>query len=265
MSPFRSRSDSLTFTPRLSAIGSESDFSRFPGEFRWAGREASRFGRFSKLALKPRRSFSAAYSAEKSAIKSEQPLWNIGTMPPLDNPRWELFAQKIVEGLVNGHREAFSQGRAYIAAGYKAKDAGKSGGSAETNASRLLNKAQQVGERVKELQAEALARIERKLDVSRERVGKRLDMASRLAEQQGNPANIVAAEAQLAKVFGLHKATDQYNPVDFNSAKSMDEIGRLLLQTVGATSPSQAQINLAVEANNLFVARLEQIAAENDV
>jgi len=186
-------------------------------------------------------------------------------MPPLDNPRWELFAQKIVEGLVNGHREAFSQGRAYIAAGYKAKDAGKSGGSAETNASRLLNKAQQVGERVKELQAEALARIERKLDVSRERVGKRLDMASRLAEQQGNPANIVAAEAQLAKVFGLHKATDQYNPVDFNSAKSMDEIGRLLLQTVGATSPSQAQINLAVEANNLFVARLEQIAAENDV
>src|SRR5262245_4740666 len=30
MIPFRSRSDSLTFTPRLSAIGSESDFSRFP-------------------------------------------------------------------------------------------------------------------------------------------------------------------------------------------------------------------------------------------
>src|SRR5262249_8632966 len=113
MIPFRSRSDSLTFTPRLSAIGSESDFSRFPGEFRWAGRAASRFGRFSKLALKPRRSFSAAYSAEKSAIKSEQPLWNIGTMPPLDNPRWELFAQKIVEGLVNGDRKAFSQGRAY--------------------------------------------------------------------------------------------------------------------------------------------------------
>src|SRR5215831_17599031 len=39
-----------------------------------AGRAASRFGRFSKLALKPCRSFSAAYSAEKSAIKSEQPL-----------------------------------------------------------------------------------------------------------------------------------------------------------------------------------------------
>ena len=34
-------------------------------------------------------------------------------MPALDNPRWELFAQKIVEGLVNGDRKAYSQGRAY--------------------------------------------------------------------------------------------------------------------------------------------------------
>jgi hypothetical protein len=30
MIPFRSRSDSLTFTPRLSAIDSENNFSRFP-------------------------------------------------------------------------------------------------------------------------------------------------------------------------------------------------------------------------------------------
>jgi hypothetical protein len=43
----------------------------------WSRRAASTFGRFSKLALKPRRCFSTAYSAEKSAIKSEQPLWNI--------------------------------------------------------------------------------------------------------------------------------------------------------------------------------------------
>ena len=54
-------------------------------------------------------------------------------MPALDNPRWELFAQKIVEGLVNGHHEAFSQGRAYSAAGYIAK-----GDAADVNASRLL-------------------------------------------------------------------------------------------------------------------------------
>src|SRR5262245_36359858 len=179
-------------------------------------------------------------------------------MPPLNNPRWELFAQKIVEGLINGHREVYSQGRAYSAAGYIA-----SGEVADAAASRLLRKVKPILDRVRELQAEALARIERKLDVSRERVGKRLDMASRLAEEQGNAANIVAAEAQIAKVFGLAKAHDQYNPVDPSSAKSMDDIGRLLLQSVGASSPSQTQINLAVEANNAFVARIEAIAAQD--
>src|SRR5262249_32264703 len=86
---------------------------------------------------------------------------------------------------------------------------------------RLLNRAKSIGERVRELQAQGLAKIERKLDVSRERVGRRLDMASRLAEQQEKPSDIVAAEAQIAKVFGLAKATDQYNPIDPNSAKSM--------------------------------------------
>jgi hypothetical protein len=44
----------------------------------------------------------------------------------------------------------------------------------------------------------------------------------------------------------------------------MDEIGKLLLQSVGATSPSQIQINLAIEANNAFVERLEQIAADDN-
>src|SRR5262245_40311659 len=166
-------------------------------------------------------------------------------MPPLDNPRWEMFAQKIVEGLINGDRKAYSQGRAYIAAGYEAKDAGKRGGSAEVNASRLLNRAQPVVDRIRELQAEALARIERKLDVSRERVGRRLDMASRKAESDGNTANIIAAELGIAKVFGLAKATDGYNPIDPSNAKSMDEIGKLLLQSVGATSPSQTRHDLS--------------------
>src|SRR5262245_55218071 len=178
-------------------------------------------------------------------------------MPPLDNPRWELFAQKIVEGLVNGH-QAFSQGRAYSAAGYIAK-----GDAADVNASRLLRKAKPIGERVQELQAQALAKLERKLDVSRERVGRRLDMASRKAEDEGNTANIIAAELGIAKVFGLAKAGEQYNPIDPSNAESMSEIGKLLLQSVGATSPSQAAINLAVEANNAFIERLEQIAAED--
>jgi Zn-dependent peptidase ImmA (M78 family) len=183
-------------------------------------------------------------------------------MPALDNPRWERFAQAIVEGLAKGDRKPYSQGRAYIAAGYTAKDAGKRGGSAEAAASRLLSRVKPVLDRVKELQAEALARIERKLDVSRERVGRRLDMASRKAEDEGNTANMIAAELGIAKVFGLAKQVEGYSPTDPSHAQSMNEIGRLLMQSVGATSPSQAQINLAVEANNAFVERLEAIRDE---
>ena len=76
-------------------------------------------------------------------------------MPALDNPRWERFAQAIVEGLANGERKPYSQGRAYIAAGYTAKDQGKRGGSAECAASRLLNRVKPILERVRELQATA--------------------------------------------------------------------------------------------------------------
>jgi hypothetical protein len=42
-------------------------------------------------------------------------------MPALANPRHERFAQLIVEGLMNGERKAYSQGRAYIAPATKPK------------------------------------------------------------------------------------------------------------------------------------------------
>src|SRR5215831_7876973 len=93
-------------------------------------------------------------------------------MPALANPRHERFAQLIVEGLMNGERKAYSQGRAYIAAGYEAKDAGKRGGSAEAAASRLLNRVKPIIDRVRELQAEATKRLQPKLDL-----GRRLNLA----------------------------------------------------------------------------------------
>src|SRR5262245_3692731 len=122
-------------------------------------------------------------------------------MPALDNPRWERFAQAIVEGLANGDRKPYSQGRAYIAAGYTAKDAGIKGGSAEVCAARLLKKDQPILQRVKELQAEANKRIEDKLDLSRETIGKRLRIASKMAERQENPAALAQCELGMAKVF----------------------------------------------------------------
>ena len=84
--------------------------------------------------------------ATKNARKSQkrQMTGKTKEMPALANPRHERFAQLIVEGLMNGERKAYSQGRAYIAAGYEAKDAGKRGGSAEAAASRLLRKVKPI-------------------------------------------------------------------------------------------------------------------------
>jgi phage terminase small subunit len=63
-------------------------------------------------------------------------------MPPLDNPRWERFAQQLVKGK--------SQTEAYRNAGYRAK-------AATVNASQLLTKPK-VAERLRELQEGAAAR-----------------------------------------------------------------------------------------------------------
>src|SRR5262249_32313610 len=135
-------------------------------------------------------------------------------MPALDNPRWERFAQAIVEGLANGDRKPYSQGRAYIAAGYTAQ-----GMAAEVCASKLLKKVKPILDRVRELQAEANKRLEPKLDISRETIGKRLRIAYR------NPAAMATCELGMAKVFH-HVSDNSTAPQDFNSAESMQDIGR---------------------------------------
>ena len=50
--------------------------------------------------------------------------------------------------------------------------------------------------------------------------------------------------------------------MDFKSANNMHDIGRKLLMTVGMENPDVASIELAIEANDAFVARLETIAAQ---
>src|SRR5262245_22056325 len=179
-------------------------------------------------------------------------------MPALANPRWERFAQAIVEGLANGDRKPYSQGRAYIAAGYTAKDQGKRGGSAEAAASRLLNRVKPIIDRVRELQAEATKRLEPKLDISRETIGKRLRIASKMAEDDRNPAAMATCELGMAKVFH-HVSDNSTAPQDFNSAESMQDIGRKLLQSIGFASPDDASINEAVEANDRFIDELQAI------
>src|SRR5262245_8465485 len=77
-------------------------------------------------------------------------------MPVLPNPRHEAFAQAIFVGLCSPNIYP-TRGHAYNAAGYRAKDAGKAGGSAEVAACNLLKKIK-IFDRVRELQAQAAER-----------------------------------------------------------------------------------------------------------
>ena len=177
-------------------------------------------------------------------------------MPALANPRWERFAQCLVEGLLNGHRTSFSHGRAYIAAGYLAKDAGKPGGSAEAAASRLLKKVKPILDRVRELQAELAAQTKE----TREKCVQELNELKR--EAQAGKAYGPAVSAVMGKAKILNFITDQVEAnqqVDFNSAQSMSDIGRKLLQSIGFKEPDDVSIQAAVEANDRFIDELQQI------
>ena len=48
-------------------------------------------------------------------------------------------------------------------------------------------------------------------------------------------------------------------PIDFAQANSMQDIGRKLLQSVGFASPDDVSIADAIEANDQFIAQLQQI------
>jgi hypothetical protein len=178
-------------------------------------------------------------------------------MPALANPRWERFAQSLVASLSDKPEGKNTFKAAYIAAGYSAR-----GHSAEELASRLLRKVGPIAARVKELQAQQLARIQPKLDLSKERIGKRLDLASRIAEEDRNASAIVNSELGIAKVF--HRIEERIeereeNKLDFQSAQSLHEIGERLLQSVGFREPDEDSIQQAIEANDTLIATLEAI------
>jgi len=175
-------------------------------------------------------------------------------MPALSNPRYERFAQALFAGLAGETRVDRAQSRAYLTAYPNCSN----GNSAEAAASRLLRRVKPILERVRELQAEANARSQSKIDLSRERIGRDLDHASRVAKEQGNASAIVSSALGMAKVFhSVPNASD--DAINFKTAQSMHDIGRKLLMTVGYENPDEASIELAIEANDQFVGRLEAI------
>jgi hypothetical protein len=185
-------------------------------------------------------------------------------MPPLDNIKWERFCQNIVRG-VNKNGQKFTQGAAYIASGYNAKGAGERGGSAEVNASKLLNHSK-IENRIAELLAEAQNGLVKKRRYDIETISERIALASRIAEEDRNPSALTNAERAIAEIRGL-LGKPMENELDFKTAKSMQDVGRKLLQSVGFREPDDASIQAAIEANDAFIQRLEAIrdAAQGSV
>jgi len=179
-------------------------------------------------------------------------------MPALSNPRYERFAQALFAGLAGETRVKRAQSTAYLTA-YPGSTAP---GSAKASAARLLARVSPILDRVLELQAEQAKRTQRKIDISRDRLARRLDMASTMAEQQGNVAGIVSSEMGIAKVFGIDQG-DRKPAHSFKDAQSMQDIGKRLLISVGLREPTSEAIDAAIDANNAFVARLEASRVEH--
>jgi hypothetical protein len=173
-------------------------------------------------------------------------------MPALQNPRHERYAQLIFEGLTNGGSKPYSQSRAYIAAGYTARDTDRNHRSAQACSSRLLSR---VIHRVRELQAQAAERAQESAD----KCVQELNQLRRDAHSDKAYGAAVAAVMGKAKILNLILDQPPNTSVDFSSANSMQDIGRKLLESVGFASPDDASVQQAIEANDIFIAKLEQI------
>jgi hypothetical protein len=175
-------------------------------------------------------------------------------MPVLPNPRHEAFAQAIFVGLCSPNIYP-TRGHAYNAAGYRAKDAGKAGGSAEVAACNLLKKIK-IFDRVRELQSQAAERAKESAD----KCVQELNELRR--DAHSNKAYGAAVAAVMGKAKILNLITDRIEDVtkvDFNTAQSMQDIGKKLLQSIGFASPDDVSIRAAIEANDAFIERLEAI------
>jgi hypothetical protein len=64
----------------------------------------------------------------------------------------------------------------------------------------------------------------------------------------------------IAKVFGHFDQTNQNQSESFADAKSMRDVGVMLLSQVGVSAPSDADITAAIEAHDQLIAALETIA-----
>ena len=187
----------------------------------------------------------------KSAIKDESTTLECQgqSMPALQNPRHEAFAQAIFNGIVGAKGGATSQAEAYRRAGYHVTN----GNSARACASRLLTLANGIAERIKELQAIA---AEHSIETAEKCVHELNELRR---EARADKAYGAAVSAVMGKAKILNFTSEQPKPLDFKAARSVQDLGRKLLESVGFASPDDASITAAIEANDAFVTRLEAI------
>ena len=148
-------------------------------------------------------------------------------MPVLRNPRHEAFAQAIFNGIVGAK------------------------GGATSQAPRLLTFANGIGERIEELQAQAAEHSVADKCVQ--------ELNELRREARADKAYGAAVSAVMGKAKILNFTSEQPKQLDFKAARSMQDLGRKLLQSVGFASPDDASVAAAIEANDAFVTRLEAI------
>src|SRR5262245_20143117 len=164
-------------------------------------------------------------------------------MPALANPRHERFALLIFQGLISGEPKLYSQSRAYIAAGYPARDTDRNHRSAQASSSRLLSR---VIHRVRELQAQAAE----KNGETAEKITRELNEVLQEARADKAHAAAVSAIATKAKILNIGEQQPNQPAIDFKSAQSMHDIGKRLLQSFGVREPDDTLIAQAIEAND---------------
>src|SRR5262249_23506268 len=142
-------------------------------------------------------------------------------MPVLPNPRHEAFARAIFATTCDPKLYP-THGHAYNAAGYRARDAGKAGGSAEVNACNLLKKTK-IAERVRELQEQAA-----------ERAGETADKCVQELNQLRKDAHSDKAYgAAVAAVMGKAKIL---NSLSINMLSYQHKTSQLLIQCTKSES-----------------------------
>ena len=109
-------------------------------------------------------------------------------------------------------------------------------------------------ERVRELQATAA----RNAAETAEKMTRELNEIQ--YEARADKAHAAAVAAVLGKARILNIVPEESaKPIDFAQAKSMQDLGRKLLQSVGFASPDDVSIQAAIEANDAFIDRLQAI------